>query len=197
MNTKPIRPLEAGEHELIGRIVATGFADDAVNLWAFGGTGAMKPAFTTMAKYLYLKRGFGHVTADGLAGTLWLPPGAKKGYGLGNLSLGTSILRHGGVGALKNSLAIDAFMAQKRKAHPPHYYLFAISVDPNLQGKGIGGALMREALSQIDAAHMPAYLENSKERNIAFYQNCGFEVLEKAVPAKGCPPMWLMWRQAR
>ncbi|WP_417459604.1 GNAT family N-acetyltransferase [Kordiimonas sp.] len=196
MAAPSIRQLERGEHDLIGRIIATGFADDTVNLWVFAGEGAMKPTFTTMAEYLYLTRGFGHVTADGLAGTLWLPPGAKKGYGLGNLSLGASIIRHGGLQALKNSLMIDAFMAKKRKLHPPHFYLFAIAVDPSLQGKGIGGALMREALTRVDAAGMPAYLENSKEQNISFYQNHGFEILEEAVPANGCPPMWLMWRKA-
>lgn len=197
MAAQTIRPLERGEHSLIGRIIAKGFADDAVNLWAFAGESAMRPAFTAMARHLYLTRGFGHVTADGLAGTLWLPPGEKKGYGLGNLSLGANILRHGGLCGLRNSLAIDAFMTQKRRQHPPHYYLFAIAVDPSLQGKGIGGALMRETLTRIDADGMPAYLENSKEQNISFYQNHGFEILEETVPVKGCPPMWLMWRKAR
>ncbi|WP_262692223.1 GNAT family N-acetyltransferase [Kordiimonas aestuarii] len=192
-----VRKLHNHESDLIGRIIADGFADDAVNLWAFNGGGAMQPAFTTMAKHLFLPKGFGHCTEDGLAGTLWLPPGTTKTYGTGNLSLVYSILRYGGLTGIRHSLAIDCFMTTNRKGRPPHYYLFAIAVTPRLQGKGIGGVLMREALREVDRSGLPAYLENSKRENIAFYQNHGFEVEREVTPAPGCPPMWLMWRPAR
>jgi GNAT superfamily N-acetyltransferase len=192
-----LRELTSSDDHLIGRIIADGFADDPVNLWTFGGTGAMKPAFTAMAQHLYLKRGFGHVSADGLAGTLWLPPGAAKSYGVGNLALAWHIVRHGGLTAVRHSLAIDGFMAARRAPLAPHFYLFAIAVNPALQGKGIGSQLMNAALERVDAAHMPAYLENSKYQNIAFYRKHGFELMQETVPAPGCPPMWLMWRPAR
>lgn len=191
-----LRDLTPADSHLIGGIIADGFADDPVNLWTFGGTGAMKPSFTAMARHLYLKRGFGHVSNDGKAGTLWLPPGADKSYGMGNIPLAWHILRHGGLTAVRHSLAIDSFMATRRAPLAPHFYLFAIAVNPALQGKGIGSRLMRTALKRVDAANMPAYLENSKPENIAFYTNHGFELLEEAVPARGCPPMWLMWRPA-
>lgn len=192
-----VRSLKREDAPLIGRIIADGFADDAVNLWTFCGTAAMRPAFTAMARHLYLPRGFGHTTADGMAGSLWLPPHAVKSYGIGNLSLAAHILRHGGIRSLKRSLMIDHFMTGARRQRAPHYYLFAIAVNPALQGRGLGGRLMRTALEKIDADRMPAYLENSKEANIGFYRNHGFELLEKAHPAPGCPPLWLMWRPAR
>ena len=53
---------------------------------------------------------------------------------------------------------------------------------------------MAAGLKRVDAAGMPAYLESSKKANVPFYQRFGFEVIEKIVPAKGCPPLWLMWR---
>lgn len=193
----PLRALKPADDGVIGSIIAAGFADDPVNLWTFRGTGAMRPAFTAMAKYLYLKRGFGHVMADGTAGSLWLPPGAPKAYGIGNLTLGWHILKHGGARALNNSLVIDGFMARNRKPLPPHYYLFAIAALPTHQGKGLGGQVMRAALERIDAERMPAYLENSKRENLGFYRHHGFEVMEEATPAKDCPPLWLMWRPAR
>ncbi|WP_417450343.1 GNAT family N-acetyltransferase [Kordiimonas sp.] len=196
MNKHGVRPLGLGDSNLIGRIIADGFADDAVNLWAFNSIAAMKPAFTVMARHLYLKRGFGHCTQDAQAGTLWLRPGTPKTYGLGNVALAQTILRHGGVRGLRNSLAIDACMSRHRAAYPPHYYLFAIAVDPLLQGKGMGGQLMREALTEVDKARMPAYLENSKAQNIGFYRNHGFEIEREITAAPGCPPMWLMWRPA-
>jgi len=192
-----IRPLDANESDLIGAIVATAFAADAVNLWTFNGTAAMRPAFTSMARHCFLKYGFGHVTEDGKAGTLWLPPGAPKGYGLfAKAELAWSILRHGGFEGVRNAMALDRGLI-KHFPSAPHYYLFAIAVDPSLQGSGVGSRLMKEALVRIDQDRMPAYLENSKEQNLAFYVKHGFRVLEKIIPAEGCPPMWLMWRDAR
>ena len=64
-------------------------------------------------------------------------------------------------------------------------------------GKGVGGKLMRAALEAIDQGHMPAYLENSKAKNIPFYRSFGFEIMKEVVPGKDCPPMWLMWRAPR
>lgn len=191
------RALGREEHGLIGAVVAKSFANDPVNLWAFNGSRAMRPAFTAMARHCYLKRGFGHISNDGLSGTLWLPPGDSKDYGIkGNLALASAILRHGGITALRRGMALDKALTAM---HPtePHYYLFAIAVDPSQQGQGVGSKLMTEALSAIDAARMPAFLENSKPRNTPFYERHGFRVLEEIVPTPGCPPMWLMWRDAR
>ena len=43
---------------------------------------------------------------------------------------------------------------------------------------------------------IPAYLESSKERNIAFYARHGFRVTREVTLPKG-PPVWLMWRDPR
>lgn len=190
-------PVSKHEAALMGKIVTDGFWDDAVNRWAFNGTRAMLPMFTAMARYLYVPKGYGHRTADGKAGTLWLAPGVSKGYGIrGNLVMATILARRAGLRGIKNALTIEHVLDSKRPK-TPHHYLFAISVNPELQGKGIGGQLMREALSRIDRENSPAYLENSKERNIAFYRNHGFEITEEIQPTKDSPPMWLMWREPR
>ncbi|MBI2384103.1 MAG: GNAT family N-acetyltransferase [Gammaproteobacteria bacterium] len=197
MTRTDVVALEAREWPLIGDVIAEAFADDPVNLWAFNGVAAMRPSFRAMARYLYLVRGFGHRTADGRAGTLWLPPGAAKSHGLrGTLALARALTWHGGLRAVRNGLAIDAFMNRKRPREP-HYYLFAIAVAPELQGKGRGGLLMREALRRVDGEGMPAYLESSRARNLPFYRQFGFEVVEEAAPARGCPPVWRMWRPAQ
>lgn len=195
--SKPIRDLNSSEHSLIGKIIADGFADDPVNLWAFQSTEAMEPVFTTMAQHLYLKNGFGHVNTAGNAGALWLPPDVPKQFSfLADAKMGSVIFRNGGLEAVKNSLQIDRFL-KKKKPLAPHYYLFAISVHPSLQGKGVGSQLMKEALKQVDTAQMPAYLESSKPDNFPFYQKHGFEVMEEVTPGTGAPPMWLMWRESR
>ena len=192
-----IQTLGLSEAKTIGKIIADGFADDPVNLWAFNGTKAMQPVFTAMAHHLFLPKGFGHKTSDSKAGTLWLPPQEKKEYSLlATLKMASAILSHGGIKAINNTLKLDNFL-KNQFPQEPHYYLFAISVHPSLQGKGIGSKLMRHTLEAVDTAKMPAYLESSKRENVPFYRNHGFEVMNEIIPAKGCPPMWLMKRTAQ
>lgn len=189
-----MRSFHVNEHQLAGRIIADAFADDDVNLWAFNGQAAMEPAFSLMARYLYLRRGFGLCAAEGRAGTLWLGPGAGKSYGIaGNLALARAIFRYGGVRGAKKCLTLDGVLTRRRPTIP-HYYLFAIGVHPCLQGQGIGSQLIKATLMLADREGKPAYLENSKPENTPFYQRHGFQVLEEIRPAPGCPPLWLMWR---
>jgi ribosomal protein S18 acetylase RimI-like enzyme len=190
------RLLAQGEHALIGNIIGDSFSDDPVNLWVFGGEQSIAAYNTLAAKKLYLRRGFGYVVADD-GGTMWLPPGVSKRIPLWNsLDIATAMLRHGGFKFLRRGLAVDDFLIRKKPCEP-HYYLYAIGARRARQGKGVGGALMTAGLERVDRDHMPAYLENSKETNIAFYRRLGFEVIEQVTPAPGCPPLWLMWRAAR
>jgi hypothetical protein len=55
---------------------------------------------------------------------------------------------------------------------------------------------MRRQLAAIDAAHLPAYLESSKESNIPVYASYGFEVTG-ALTLPGGPTLYPMWRDAR
>jgi ribosomal protein S18 acetylase RimI-like enzyme len=65
------------------------------------------------------------------------------------------------------------------KAHHPKgefAYLFFLAVDPGVQGKGAGSALMHEVIAECDRRNRPIYLETSVERNLPFYQKLGFEI---------------------
>ena len=52
-------------------------------------------------------------------------------------------------------------------------------------------------LRKCDDDILPAYLENSKRDNLAFYRGHGFEVVDEIRFATGAPPVWLMWRPPR
>lgn len=52
-----------------------------------------------------------------------------------------------------------------------------MGVDPALQGKGYGSALLNHALQQCDQEGCLAYLESSNPRNIPLYQRHGFRII--------------------
>jgi ribosomal protein S18 acetylase RimI-like enzyme len=62
----------------------------------------------------------------------------------------------------------------------PHWHLGPIGVRPELQGRGIGKALLRVFLDTVDEQRLPAYLETDVDRNVALYGKFGFEVMAQA-----------------
>jgi ribosomal protein S18 acetylase RimI-like enzyme len=87
-------------------------------------------------------------------------------------------------------------MEKRRPDDPPHWYLFILGTEQAAQGRGLGSALLAQMLARVDADRMPAYLESSNERNLAWYGRHGFEVTsELAIP--GGPRIWPMWREPR
>jgi GNAT superfamily N-acetyltransferase len=74
----------------------------------------------------------------------------------------------------------------------PHWHLGPVGVERDLQGKGIGSALLSAFGELVDANHGLAYLETDKDINVPFYERFGFEVTaESAVLGVPC---WFMAR---
>lgn len=89
-------------------------------------------------------------------------------------------------------------LGEMTKSHPtePHWYLALLGVDPAHQGAGLGGQLLRAKLALCDNDQVAAYLETQKPDNLPFYERFGFRVI-KEITVKGCPTVWLMWRDPR
>jgi GNAT superfamily N-acetyltransferase len=87
-------------------------------------------------------------------------------------------------------------MIEERHPAAPHWYLAVLGTDPPRQGQGLGSAVMRPMLEECDRLEIPAYLETTTERNVAFYTRHGFKVCDELTLPDG-PPMWLMWRNPR
>lgn len=85
------------------------------------------------------------------------------------------------------------------EVHPdePHWYLATIGTDPERRGHGFGQALLGSRLEQCDREGIPAYLESSKQANIAYYERFGFEVTGTVTVPGGGPDLWPMWRAPR
>jgi ribosomal protein S18 acetylase RimI-like enzyme len=77
---------------------------------------------------------------------------------------------------------------------PPHWYLAVLGTDPTAQGRGFGSAVLGPVLARCDRDGVSAYLESSKERNLAFYARHGFRVTGELRLPRG-PRVWPMWRE--
>ena len=178
---------------LIASILAEAFRADPVMSWIYGGEGPDASFFEIFARSLYLKHGFGHVIGEDAA-TLWLRSGVAPALTIGaRARLGFGIWRHGGFSAVDRASTTNDIL---RAAQPsdPHYYLFAIGVRMNAQGRGLGGKLLRAGLSLADEDRALAYLENSNPRNTPLYESVGFRAVSPLPLPQGAPPLLGMAR---
>lgn len=152
----------------------------------------MRRLFKLLFK-LALPHGACDMTGNCEAAALWRPPHRWHVPLHQYITNGREFLRIFGPATALNALrAMDRI--ESRHPKEPHYYLQVIGTDPDKQGKGYGGAVMRRQLAIADEAGLPAYLESSKERNIPIYRSFGFEVTGE-IRLRGGPTLYPMWRK--
>jgi ribosomal protein S18 acetylase RimI-like enzyme len=194
-----VRAASPGEEEPISQSLAEAFWDDPVQAFLLpdekSRTRRMLGLFTVLLRGHYLKLGETYIVPDHSGAAMWAPPGKA-------VLPFTAVIRHSP--AMLKALGTRSLLALQvlsaiEKQHPkePHWYLGVLGTRPDRQGKGIGSALMQPILERCDAEGVPAYLESSKESNVAFYRRHGFEVTGTINLAKGGPPVWPMWREPR
>jgi GNAT superfamily N-acetyltransferase len=74
----------------------------------------------------------------------------------------------------------------------PHWHLGPVAVQAQLQGHGVGHALIGECCRRLDRRGSIGYLETDKPENVQFYQEFGFQVTGKATVLGR--PNWFMHR---
>jgi ribosomal protein S18 acetylase RimI-like enzyme len=137
------------------------------------------------------EQGTAHIIADFCGAALWLAPGVHPdGEALERLFRET--VRPERLGDLL------ATFEKMGEYHPeePHWYLPMIGVEPNMQNKGLGSALMRHAVTRFDRDGVTAYLESSNSRNIPLYERFGFEVIGR-IQIGSAPVVTPMLRRPR
>lgn len=145
--------------------------------------------------YLGMKGALLYTTSEGAGAALWFPPHAWKISLRQQLRLLPDLFRITGIKGLWPRLRALREVAAR---HPEtaHFYLLALGIEPELQGRGIGSILLEPILTRCDEESVPAYLETSEEKNVAFYEHRGFEVRD-TIPIEGGPTVRLMWRYPR
>lgn len=191
-----VRESSPADHEALARSMAAAFHDDPVAEWSIPPIGLRERTLIGFYRaYLSQKQRYDTVWCDDelLGAAIWAPPGKSK-MGAGDtvallrqvfhprLAWRVPILAWGG-------LAVEAKQPRDRD----FFYLAALGVDPKAQGRGLGSKLMRPILDICDADGVGAYLESSKESNIAFYARHGFRITQEYKLPRG-PVIHLMWR---
>lgn len=105
-----------------------------------------------------------------------VPPGTCKLSGLDKLRMVPTLVGAGGVASALRSLSWASAWA-RHDPDSPHWHLGPVGVERALQGKGIGGALLRVFCARMDAERASAYLETDKRENVSIYERFGFRTI--------------------
>jgi ribosomal protein S18 acetylase RimI-like enzyme len=189
-----VRPDAAAEAALVALLSRAFDADPVIN-WVLRQDGARAAAFEWLFRLSLDMAPEVYTTADRRGVALWTPPGWGRLDWLRHLPRAPGFVRAVGLRRLGR---VARAVAALERSHPgrPHYYLSYLAVDPPLQGRGIGSALLRHVLDRCDAEGIAAYLENSNPRNTPLYERHGFRAIERHSLGGGDgPPLLLMWRE--
>jgi GNAT superfamily N-acetyltransferase len=194
-----VRPATAADLPGLGRALAAAFDDDPFWTWLAPDRARYRraaPAFFERDAALRLAAPGEVLVDDQLRGAaIWCAPAAWRSTVGDAARLAVPSFRLFGVHTLRGVTAVRA-LEGAHPPHPHHWFLSVLGTDPDHQGHGVGSALIRAVTDRCDEQGLPAYLESSKESNLAFYARHGFEVVrELTIP--GGPSVWPMWREPR
>jgi len=196
-SARAARVATKGDADRVAHTLARAFLDDPLTSFFLPDEARRPDRLRRMFKQLFVwgqPYGACHVTPDFEAAILWRPPNAYRIPYWRYLTSGLELLGIFG----SNAWTVTKAMNQIESAHPkpPNWYLQAVGTDPDWQGKGWGGVVIRHQLALADAAGTPCYLESSKASNIPIYERLGFVVTGEIAIPNG-PKIWPMWRDPR
>jgi GNAT superfamily N-acetyltransferase len=195
-----IRSIAPAETTVAAEVLARGMRDNPIHERAFGIDAARRETallhlFTAVLSTHAVK---GVIVGAYSEGTLvgvcsMVPPGRCQLAGFDKLRMIPLLFGAGGAAATWRSLQwANAWAGHDPKQ--PHWHLGPVGVERRLQGRGIGGALLRAFSERMDRDRAMSYLETDKRENVAIYERFGFRtVAEDRVLGI---PNWFMIREA-
>jgi ribosomal protein S18 acetylase RimI-like enzyme len=193
------RRAEAAELSALARMLARAFRDDPVAAWACR-PDSLRPRVLERIFGMRLRDLHEHGeiwTNDALRSVaVWAPPDRWHTTVRQDLAYATTLLHPRLV--LRAPMVVCGLLSAQRvhPEEPPHWYLAILGTDPLAQGRGLGSAMMGPILEGCDRDGIGAYLESSREENVAFYARHGFRVTGERRLPRG-PTLWTMWRDPR
>ncbi|MHB8328375.1 MAG: GNAT family N-acetyltransferase [Acidimicrobiales bacterium] len=199
-----VRPLEPEEHPAAAGVAARALRDAPSTVAMYGAdpTSCLARLHADLLQFFAVLSvpQLGVVCGDTVIGVAAMaPPGSCIGSLMGGHVediLGAPVVEFGAgvsdeeVGTTRSQI----FWATWALLDPPsdHVHVGPVGVEPGLQNRGIGRAVMKELCTGLDDSRQVAWLEADKEHNVRFYGSLGFEAVEE-VPILGVRT-WFMRR---
>jgi ribosomal protein S18 acetylase RimI-like enzyme len=179
----------------IARALAGAFFDDPVFRWIYPDDEQRRhvlPPFFSLYTETILRHDETYAAGDVTGAALWVPPGQPAVPEEEAEDFGRRMEELSGENP-ERAFAVSKLIDEH---HPPgsYYFLQFMGVEPESQGRGIGSALLTEALERCDQEDARAYLDATSPRNKRFYERHGFRASDEYAPEGGGPPLWPMWR---
>jgi GNAT superfamily N-acetyltransferase len=195
----------AADLDAAAATLARAFLDDPMVTWLLGAPhehdGGPETWLSEAANGFFIpcltagrRRGHTYMVnrGDRQAVALWLPPDTSTFTADERGELIAALSEHCGPEALERIGSLGELVSEHHPDERPHFYLFLLGADP--RGQGLGNSVMDPVLERCDDDALPAYLESSNPRNLAFYQRHGFQVVWEDRPDGG-PVMRGLWRE--
>ena len=174
------------------------FTDPLWGVWSFPDEAARaRPLHDLMCFWAQagVRRPWVRMTPAAEAVAVWVPPGEPELTDAQESAFETLVGELFGARADQLMSLFETFEQHHPRAEP-HYYLSLWAAHRDHAGRGLGTALLRENLAEIDADRMPAYLESTNPLNVPRYEALGFRRRSEFGSPHG-PTVTTMWRPAR
>ena len=186
---------EPGDAAVLSAVIAEAFFDLPPSRWLIGDESSRRKIFPAYFRILVehaLADGIVHTTPRREAAAVWMPAGEgalqpPHGY--------PERLRAVTMPWTGRFTEFDAALDSRHLAGVSHHYLALLAVWPDLQGRGIGAALLDACHRGLDDDGVAAYLEASSQRNRRLYRRHGYADFGAPICLPGGPQMFPMVRQ--
>lgn len=191
---------EKSDIAVLKNTLAQAFINDPMTKWTVKNDAKiferMELMFETMIKHFGLTQGHVHTTSERNGCSVWVSPQDNTKFSFTGFSLIAAWLKIVGIERMPKILKTASILS---KYHPKEecYYLMALGVKPEDQGKGIASQIITPVLELCDKEGISAYLETSNITNIGFYQKHGFEIKDEINEPDKLPLTWTMLRQPK
>lgn len=175
-------------------VLGRAFATDPLAVWPMkpGSGHAEVSQFFALYDGELVDEGWLWEAGDAAGAALWVPPGGETRYG----EVDERITKP----AVRDELSDDEGARYEMlwdwvwryAPEEPHWFLDHVGVDPDHQGRGIGGALIRLGLDWSRRDGVPVFLETATPNNVPLYEHLGFRVDAAEVAPEGGPHVWFL-----